>query len=313
VSSPLTSSARPELALVWLPPLRQHGTVAIHTLDLADGRILAWREFGDPGGWPILGVHGSPDSSVVWTLLDDAARRAGARVIAPDRPGFGSSTPKRDRSILDWVDDLDALTDHLELASFRLLAISGGSPYALAVAVAHPDRVDRLGLMSVISPLDAPGVTQGANAQVRFTFWAARRAPFLLGPMGRLMANLTLRDPDRAAERLIAMRPPADREIIRRPEVMSVLRENLPNQFKDPESMALEMRNAARPWGFELSEVMVPTTIWQGGLDDVHTPAMGHYLAEHLPNAELVYEPDYATFNFIDDCDTILEAIAGDS
>ena len=256
-------------------------------------------------------MHGSPDSSALWALLDDAARRAGARVIAPDRPGFGSSSPKPERSILDWVDDLDKLTEHLELPSFRLLAISGGSPYALAVAATHPGRVAHLGLLSVISPLDAPGVTKGANPQVRFTFWAARRAPFLLEPMGRLMAKLTLSDPDKAAERLIGMRPPADREIIRRPEVMAVLRENLPNQFKDPQSIALEMRNAARPWGFDLQEVTVPTTIWQGGLDDVHTPAMGRHLAGHIPNAHLVHEPDYATFNFIDDFDTILETLAG--
>ena len=82
------------------------------------------------------------------------------------------------------------------------------------------------------------------------------------------MAKLTLSNPDKAAERLIGMRPPADREIIRRPEVMAVLRENLPNQFKDPASMALEMRNAARPWGFDLQEVTVPTT-----MPKIHCPA----------------------------------------
>lgn len=284
-------------------------TMGERTLSLGDGLILAWREFGDPNGVPIVAVHGSPDSSAVWRLLDDAARRAGARVVAPDRPGFGGSTPKAGRSILDWVGDLDALTTHLGLDTYRILAISGGSPYALAAARTHPDRIPHLGLLSVICPLDVPGVTRDANPQVRFTFWAARRAPFLLGLMGRAMARVTSRNSDKAAERLIGMRPEADREIIRRPEVMAVLRENLPNQFKDPNSMALEMRNAARPWGFELAEIAVPVTIWQGGLDDVHTPAMGRYLAEHLPNAELVFEPDYATFNFIDDFDAILQTL----
>jgi len=298
--------------VVVLASWRLVAVVTTNAIDLADGRVLAWREFGDPEGWPLVAVHGSPDSSAVWALLNDAARGARARVVAPDRPGFGGSTPKPGRSILDWVDDLDELTAHLELPSFRVLAISGGSPYALAVAATHPERVAHLGLLSVISPLDVPGVTKGANPQVRFTFWAARRAPFLLEPMGRLMATLTLRDPDKAAERLIAMRPPADREIIRRPKVMAVLGENLPNQFKDPASMATEMRNAARPWGFDLEQVMVPTTIWQGGLDDVHTAAMGRYLANQLPDAELVYEPEYATFNFIDDFDTILDTLARD-
>lgn len=278
---------------------------------LRDGRTVAWREYGLRDGSPLVAVHGSPDSSAVWALLEGSACRRGVRVVAPDRPGFGGSTPKPGRSILGWVDDLDELADHLGLDDFALLAISGGSPYALAAAWTHPDRITRLGLLSVICPLDVPGVTKGANPQIRFTLWAARRAPFLLRPMGQLMATLTLKDLDKAANRLIGMRPPADREIIRRPEVMAVLRENLPNQFKHPESMAREMRNAARPWGFDLAEVTVPTTIWQGELDDVHTPAMARHLAEHLPDAELIVEPDYATFNFIDDFDSILGTLIG--
>ena len=279
------------------------------TIELADGRTLGWATFGDPDGTPVVAIHGSPDSRMVWALADEAARAVGVRLIAPDRPGFGLSTPKPDRSILDWVDDLDVLVDHLGLESYRTLAISGGSPYALADAFVHPERVEHVGLLSVISPLAAPGVTAGASRPIRFTFFAARRAPFLLGPMATAMVRTTLKDLDAAAERVIKLRPPADREIIRRPEVMAVLMENLPNQFRDPASIALEMRNAARDWGFDLADVDVPATIWQGGLDDVHTPAMGRYLAEHLPNATLVFERDYATFTFIDELDDILATL----
>jgi pimeloyl-ACP methyl ester carboxylesterase len=98
------------------------------TLQLTDGRTLAWITYGDPDGTPVLATHGSPDSATVWRLADTAARTTGVRLIAPDRPGFGASTPRPGRSILDWVDDLDALTDHLDLSSYRVLAISGGSP-----------------------------------------------------------------------------------------------------------------------------------------------------------------------------------------
>jgi pimeloyl-ACP methyl ester carboxylesterase len=82
-----------------------------------------------------------------------------------------------------------------------------------------------------------------------------------------------------------------------------------PIRFNDPDSIATEMRNAARPWGFDLDEVTAPTVIWQGGLDDVHTPAMADHLARHLPRATLNYEADYATFNFIDDVTNILTTL----
>ncbi len=285
-------------------------TGADQTLTLRDGRTLGWATYGDPNGRPVVALHGSPDSRVIWRLVHEAALGHGLAVIAPDRPGFGLSTPKRGRSILDWVDDLDALTDHLDVDRYALLAISGGSPYALAAAWSHPERVRHVGLLSVIAPLHAPGVTRGANIPVRATFFAARRLPFLLRPAAAAMVRTTRRDPAKAARRMVKTRPPADRAIIERPEVMAVLMDNLPNQFADPESIALEMRNAARPWGFELSEVDVPVTIWQGGLDDVHTPAMGRYLDAHLPSATLVYEPDYATFNFLDDLDPVLGALA---
>ncbi len=279
------------------------------TLILGDGRTLGWATYGDPAGSPVVAVHGSPDSRIIWRLVHEAALAQGLAIVAPDRPGFGLSTPQPGRSILDWVADLDALTGHLGIGRYSLLAISGGSPYALAAAWAHPDRVRHLGLFSVIAPLAAPGVTRGANLPVRATFFAAERLPFLLKPAAAAMVRTTRRSPEKAARRMVKTRPPADRAIIERPEVMAVLMDNLPNQFADPASIALEMRNAARPWGFELSDVTVPATIWQGGLDDVHTPAMARYLDAQLPRSTLVFEPGYATFNFLDDLDRLMGAL----
>lgn len=280
------------------------------TLQLADGRHLGWAVFGDPAGRPILGMHGSPDSHVIWRLAHDAAVRAGVRLIAPDRPGFGLSDPAHNRTVLDWVADHDALIAHLEIERYAVVAISGGSPYATAIAWARPDEVVRLGLLSVISPLGAPGVLAGTNRGVRVTFEVARRAPVLLGPLAAAMVVLTRRWPKLAEKQLIATRPPADREIIGRPETLAVLRANLPNQFKDRSSIAGEMRLAAADWGFPLGEITVPTTIWQGGLDDVHTPAMARHLHAAIPGADLDYRPDYATFNFFDDIDEILAVLS---
>lgn len=279
------------------------------TIRLTDGRTLAWSTYGDRDGVPIVAIHGSPDSATVWRLADTAARACSVRLIAPNRPGFGASSSKPGRSILDWVDDLDELTDHLGLESYRLLAISGGSPYALAAAWRHPDRIPTLGLLSVIAPLDVPRITAETSPPIRFTFFVARRLPFLLRPMAAAMVRTARRDVDAAAERLIKLRPEADRAVIRRPEVMAVLKANLPNQFRNADSIATEMRNAARPWGFDLDDVTVPTLIWQGGLDDVHTPAMADHLANRLRRATLYYKPDYATFNFVDDLHDILDSL----
>ena len=116
------------------------------------------------------------------------------------------------------------------------------------------------------------------------------------------------RNPQRAAGFVTRSRPVEDREIIARPDVQELLFDNLPNQFRDPETIAAEVRAAIGPWPFALDEITVATVIWQGGRDDVHTPAMARHLADQIPDARLEFEPHYATFNFFDRLDDILIA-----
>ena len=82
-------------------------------IDLADGRRLAYAEYGDADGKPIFLFHGLPGSRLSWGLLPGEPIPAGLRVIAPDRPGYGRSDSKPGRSLLDWSDDVAQLADAL--------------------------------------------------------------------------------------------------------------------------------------------------------------------------------------------------------
>ncbi|MGX5657310.1 alpha/beta fold hydrolase, partial [Geodermatophilus nigrescens] len=63
-------------------------------LQLRDGRTLAYAEWGDPAGRPVLGCHGSPSSRLERHVEDPGAyRRWGIRFVVPDRPGFGRAGP----------------------------------------------------------------------------------------------------------------------------------------------------------------------------------------------------------------------------
>jgi pimeloyl-ACP methyl ester carboxylesterase len=60
------------------------------TLDLPSGRTLAYAEWGDPAGEPVLLLHRSPGSR----LFDPGPdATAGVRLITADRPGFGGTDP----------------------------------------------------------------------------------------------------------------------------------------------------------------------------------------------------------------------------
>ncbi len=281
------------------------------TLHLRDGRRLAWASLGDPDGSPIVALHGSPDSSTIWRLADPAARRIGAHLVAPDRPGFGGSDPHPGATVLDWVDDQDQLLDHLGIERAALLAVSGGSPAATAVAWARPEQVTHLGLWSVIAPLHEPGVLDGASTAAQANFRLARRAPVLLRLTAGLMVTLARRRPDMVARLLVRSRPPADRVVIARPDVTDVLHANIPRMFHDTASIVREMTLAARDWGFPLEEIAVPTTIWVGGRDDVHPPSMARHLAARIPDATLHLEPTYGTFDWLDRMDELLTTVLG--
>ena len=76
-------------------------------LQLRDGRDLAYREWGDLGGSPVIFVHGTPGSRV-WCPdpHQDATRAAGVRLISVDRPGFGGSDVQLGHTVGGWAADV---------------------------------------------------------------------------------------------------------------------------------------------------------------------------------------------------------------
>lgn len=122
---------------------------------LLDGRRLAYEEFGDPQGPPVFYFHGWPGARVEFAANHGAAGRAGARVIAVDRPGIGRSDHLHDRTVLGWADDVATLADALDIDRFVVCGFSFGGPYARACAYALPDRVIRAGLISCLGAADS--------------------------------------------------------------------------------------------------------------------------------------------------------------
>ena len=62
---------------------------------LRDGRKLAYAEYGRRRGSPAFYFHGTPGGLLEGRLLDEAARLQDVRLIAVDRPGYGSSDFKK--------------------------------------------------------------------------------------------------------------------------------------------------------------------------------------------------------------------------
>lgn len=126
-------------------------SVTTEECTLSDGRQLAYAVAGEPNGTPVIAHHGTPGSRLFAALFADAARDVGARLVVPDRPGYGYSTPPPDRwGWTNWRVDFEALLDAESIDEAAVLGFSGGGPFATAAASA--DRTTRVGLISALTP-----------------------------------------------------------------------------------------------------------------------------------------------------------------
>jgi pimeloyl-ACP methyl ester carboxylesterase len=104
--------------------------------------------FTDTGGTgvPLVLLHANTGNSAVWEPQVGAFARAGYRVIAFDRRGWGKSiaSPATGPQPGTIAGDLDALADHLKLDRFHLLGVAGGGFAALDYAAWRPERLRTL-------------------------------------------------------------------------------------------------------------------------------------------------------------------------
>ena len=122
-------------------------------------------------GAPVLLIHGSGPGVSAWAnwRLVMPALAQQARVIAPDMVGFGyTERPQGFVYNMDaWVRQAVGLLDALGIARTDLVGNSFGGGLALALAIAHPERVRRLVLMGSVG-VSFP-LTEGLDAVWGYT------------------------------------------------------------------------------------------------------------------------------------------------
>lgn len=256
---------------------------------LADGRVLGYAEYGPAAGPSLLLFHGLPGSRLAAPEMwpeDPVA----VRVIAPDRPGAGSSAFQPGRRLTNWADDVRQLADSLGIERFLVAGFSGGGPHALAVAHGLPDRVIAAGIISGAGPIDTSDALKDMNRANRLIFTLARKAPALLRLVvaqhahgAKLHPAKVLQDASRDQSL-----PEADREAMTNPRLRELMITAAPEAFRQGvRGVIQEVRICAQPWGFDPASVTRPVYIWHGGQDANVPVAMAQHLAARIPDSNL--------------------------
>lgn len=270
--------------------------ISRQTVTSPDGRTLCFAEWGDPAGFPVFSLHGTPGGRLNRHPDQSKYAEAGARVITYDRPGYGGSDRHAGRAVADCVADVAALADHLGIGPFAVTGGSGGGPHSLAVAARLGERVVRARCVVGIAPyaleeldffagMDPPNVTEFGWALEGET----RLVPELEREL-REMAQRVAQDPTKLLGDDWAL-DDADRAVLSRPEFGEVIRESTEDLARGGAWGWVDDDLAfVRPWGFELAEIAVPVQVRYGSKDVLVPAAHGAWLGAHIPGAEVVVE-----------------------
>jgi pimeloyl-ACP methyl ester carboxylesterase len=158
------------------------------------GYKLAAQAFGEPGGTPVLAMHGWLDNASTFDLL--APRLPGCEVVARDLAGHGlsgSRSPDAAYNIWEDVGDLFEVREQLGWERFNLLGHSRGAAIAALFAGTFPEHVDKLVLLEGGVPV--LGVAADAPATLARSF---RERRSLRTKSGRVFSSRAVAVEERA-------------------------------------------------------------------------------------------------------------------
>ncbi|MFN8622711.1 MAG: alpha/beta hydrolase [Chloroflexota bacterium] len=275
---------------------------------LPDGRALAWREYGDPAGLPVLSCHGGLLCGLDVAPFHAAAAGLGLRLISPDRPGLGASGPSAGRTVAAWADDVRALLDALGVAQAAVLGWSMGGPYALACAALLPGRITRAVVVAGALPIDDDTTFAELNPMDRRLTRLSQRHPTVAHDVFRALGELARHRPAAFAHLSARGAVPAEGAALDALEALPIggIAEAASHALAGGDGMVEEYRAWALPWGFAAADIAVPVVIHQGAKDDLVPAAWSERLAATIPGATLRLHPDGRHFLTYADPDTVL-------
>jgi pimeloyl-ACP methyl ester carboxylesterase len=265
-------------------------------VQLPDGAVVAFQEYGDPLGTPVIFCHGWPSSRTMAQLADESAHTLGIRVISPDRPGISASSMQLDRKLSDWPRVVEQLVNDLEIGEFRILAISGGAPYAYATAIAMPERVRAIAVVGGVIPFGELKDFKGLLPLYRWMLAFYRNQPQVLRQLFRLAQPfLAFRAPIRLRPLLLKMLllRPCDAASLRDDAAFEAVFESQRRAWRGSvEGVLVDAQIYAQPWGFVVEDVQVPVRLWHGIEDRAFAVRLAQEIATRFPNCKARFVPN---------------------
>ncbi|KAL0482331.1 alpha/beta-hydrolase [Acrasis kona] len=252
---------------------------------LSDGRKIGFAQYGPSDSYPIIYCHGTPSSRLEAALWDTDEN---VRIISIDRPGFGLSTFQDNRTVLDWPKDVSELLDHLKIEQFSMIAVSGGTAYALACARHFsPTQLKSVAIVAGMGPqsMGLDGMCFGQKVTFFFTTWT----PFIIRPFINTLYLPLSKKPDLADIFRKSATCEVDKKVMQDDQFTNDFAKAFKESFSQgSEAYVHESKLFVAEWGFSLKEVQCQhVNFYYGDKDDITPAAMGHKMSQSVTNSNI--------------------------
>lgn len=262
-----------------------------YCMGLPDGRTLSYSDIGtgENGTW--IHCHGIPGSRNELLHLQSKLLNAGVRVLVPDRPGYGQSTPCSGYGFSHHSDDLGQLSDHLQLEEFAISGFSGGGVFAMAAAHGLRNRIAQL----VIAATPAVPLMENpydyASELTASTWRAALEDREALAKELELLTDSV----ELISNAILEAVGKHERKYLLSASVQPGFTENLRTALEQgavtaADALSRDSFLTAAPWPFRPESLSLPTLVIHGEEDVLVRADHHHALVGHLPmpNTELL-------------------------
>jgi pimeloyl-ACP methyl ester carboxylesterase len=147
-------------------------------------------------------------------------------------------------------------------------------------------------------PTHLPGVLHGMIRSNRIVIRVAQHTPPRLSPViARFVDRVTGRNPKLIAALVFGLvstpLTPEEQAALGDPALQAMYLDSVLEAYrKGWRGHAWDLIVINRPWGIPLEQIGVPVYLWHGEADRLVPPAMGRYLAEHIPGCRAEFIPD---------------------
>lgn len=230
-----------------------------------NGLELAYTDYGDKNGYPVLSHHGLVGGIKQPHLEEDLAG-TGVRIINIARPGYGESSVNEMKSYADWAEIIKPFIEKLSITKFDLLGMSAGTPYCYSLGALMPENVQRIFIYSGLPGLCEPEVMDSypnlENVKKEYSFY--REAS--LEDIANSLYEMYLK--------------PLPKEILE----LDDFRDSMANNCL---GMAREAKLQSIDWGFSLKDVIRPVYMQHSKIDEEAPFSAALKTAELLPDCKL--------------------------